>query len=112
MKSIELINNSIQMMASKPSEKAIIAAQSITKELDDALASGCEIEWRCLPIQNSETIDVVNVTNKPSFVCRIYDIDMWNEVIDIFDKATITMDGNQVYKFAELMELINQTIKH
>lgn len=112
MKSIELVNNSIQKTMNKPSEKAAMAAQSIAKELDDALASGCEIEWRCLPIQNSETIDVVNVGKTLSFVCRIYDIDMWNEVVVIFDKETITMDGNQVYKFAELMELINQTIKH
>ena len=112
MKSIELINDSIQKMASKPSEKAIIAAQSIAKELDDALANGYEIEWRCLPIQNSETFDVVNVTNKPSFVCRIYDKDMGNEMINMLDQIDGKMNANQVEMISDLMTKINQAINH
>jgi len=90
MKYIDLINESIQKMVDKPSEGAIIAAQSIAKEMDDALVNKCEIEWKYLPIQNSETIDVINVTNKPSFVCRIYDINMKNEVFEILEGVDIT----------------------
>lgn len=89
MKYIDLINESIQKMANKPSEKAIKAAQSIAKEIDDALANGCEIEWRYSPIQNGETIDLVNATNKPSFVCRIYDINMKNEVFEILEGVDV-----------------------
>jgi hypothetical protein len=112
MKSIELVNNSIQKTMNKLSEKAIIAAQSIAKELDDALANGYEIEWRLWPIENSKSFDVVNVGNKPDFVCRIYDENTWNEVVCIFDNATVKMEGHQVLKFADLMELINQAINH
>lgn len=92
MKNLDLINESIQKMANMPSEKAISAAQCIAKEMDDALANGYEIEWRCLPIQNSETVDIVNVSNKPSFVCRIYSKDIWDEVLEIFDGVDLTKD--------------------
>lgn len=112
MKNIELITESIQKMANKPSEEAIAAAQSIAKEMDDALASGYEIEWWCLPIQNSETFDVVNITNKPSLVCRIYDKDMGNEMINIFDQIDGEMSANQVEMFSDLMTKINQAINH
>lgn len=52
MKNIELINDSIQKMANKPSKEAIAAAQSIAKEMDDAMASGYEIEWWCWSIND------------------------------------------------------------
>lgn len=90
MKYIDLINESIQKMANKPSGGAIIAVQSIARVLDDALVNKYEIEWKCLPIQNSETIDVINVTNKHSFVCRIYDINMKNEVFEILEGVDVT----------------------
>ena len=112
MKNIELINESIQKMANKPSEEAIAAAQSIAKKMDDALASGNEIEWKCLPIQNSETFDVVIVTNKPTFVCRIYDKDMRDEIIDLLDQIDGEISGNQVEMIFDLMTKINQAINH
>lgn len=97
MKYIDLINESIQKMADKPSEGAIIAAQSIAKEIDDALANGYEIKWEFLHIQNSDTIDVVNATNKPSFVCRIYDTNMKNEVLEILEGVDMEKMGANQY---------------
>lgn len=112
MKYIDLINESIQKMANKPSGGAIMAAQSIAKEMDDALVNMCEIEWKYLPIQNSETIDVINVTNKPSFVCRIYDKNMGNDMINMFDQIDGEMTTNQVEMISDLMTSINQAINH
>ena len=101
MKYIELINESIQKMANKPSEGAIATAQSIAKEMDDALASSYEIELMYLPIQNSETVDVFNVTNKPSFVCRFYDGDMMKEVFGILNG--VDMNKTEGYQFQEIV---------
>jgi len=112
MTNLELINDSIQKMASKPSEEAIFAAQSIARVLDDALVNKYEIEWKCLPIQGSETVDFVNVTNKPSFVCRIYDKKMGNEMISMFDQIDGEMTTNQVEMISDLMTSINQAINH
>lgn len=104
MKYIDLINENIQKMADKPSEGAIIAAQSIAKELDDALVNKCEIVWKCLPIQGSETVDVANATNKPSFVCRFYDEDMWNEVSNMFCDIGDETEANQMELFSDLID--------
>ena len=112
MTNLELINDSIQKMASKPSEEAIFAAQSIARVLDDALVNKYEIEWKYLPIQGSETVDFVNVTNKPSFVCRIYDKKMGNEMISMFDQIDGEMTTNQVEMISDLMTSINQAINH
>lgn len=110
MKNIELINESIQKMANKPSEGAICAAQCIAKEMDEALNS-MRIKWVCLPIQNSKTVDVVNATNKPNFVCRIYDKGIWNEVSNLFCDIGDETNANQMELFSDLMEMINQTDK-
>ena len=99
-----MINESIQKMANKPSEEAIKAAQSIAKEMDDALTNGYEVNWRCLPIQNSETVDIVNVTNQPSFVCRIYSKDIWDEVLGIFEGIDLTKD--KTGKSSKILKLI------
>ena len=112
MTNLELINDSIQKMASKPSEGAILAAQCIAGVLDDAMVNNYEIEWKYLPIQNSETVDFVNVTNKPSFVCRIYDKKMGNEMISMFDQIDGEMTTNQVEMISDLMTSINQAINH
>lgn len=88
MKNIELINDSIQKMANKPSKEAIAAAQSIANEMDDALVSGNGIKWSRWPIENSKSFDVVNVANK-KFVCRISDESMLDEVFDIFEGVDI-----------------------
>ena len=69
-----------------------MAAQSIAKEIDNASLNKYEITWRYFPIQNSETVDVVNITNKPSFVCRIYSKDIWDEVLEIVDGVDLTKD--------------------
>lgn len=95
-------------MANKPSEGAIFAAQSIARVLDDALVNKYEIEWKCLPIHNSETIDVVNATNKPIFVCRIYNKKMWNEVFDVFNSVQEKMDVEGHVSFSILIESIEQ----
>ena len=106
MTNIELINDSIQKMASKPSAEAIFAAQSIARVLDDALVNKYEIEWKCLPIQGSETVDVVNATNNPSFVCRFYNKNMWDEVITMFDSVQGKMDVKDQVSFSNLIDSI------
>lgn len=103
MKYIELINESIQKMANKPSEGAILAAQCIAKEMDYAL-NGMRIKWVCLPIQNSNTVDVVNAINKPCFVCRFYDKDMWNEVSNLFCDIGDETNANQMELFSDLID--------
>lgn len=112
MTNSELINESIQKMANKPSEGAILAAQCIARVLDDAMVNNYVIEWKYLPIQNSETVDVVVVTNKPRFVCRIYDKDMGNDMINMFDQIDGEMTTNQVEMISDLMTSINQAINH
>lgn len=92
MKNIELINESIQKMANKPSDGAIAAAQSIAKEMDDAMASGYEIEWWCWSIEKNKYFAVFNVANKPKIVCRICDENMWDEVFKIFDGVDLKKD--------------------
>lgn len=110
MTNLELINDAIQKMANKPSEGAIIAAQSIARVLDDAQVNKYEIEWKCLPIHNSETIDVVNATNKPSFVCRIYNKKMWDEVITMFYSVQEKTDVKNDVSFSNLIDSIVQVI--
>lgn len=109
---LELVNESIRKMANKPSEGAILAAQCIARVLDDAMVNKYEIEWKYLHIQNSETVDVVNVANKPSFVCRIYDKKMGDEMISMFDQIDGEMTTIQVEMISDLMTSINQAINH
>lgn len=98
MTNLELINDSIQKMASKPSEEAIFAAQSIARVLDDALVNKYEIEWKCLPIQGSETVDVINVGSKFGFVCRICDMDMRDEVFTILQNVDVNKADRNQYR--------------
>lgn len=111
MTNLELINDAIQKMANKPSDGAIVAAQSIARVLDDALANKYKIEWRCLPIQGSETVDVVDITSNFSFICRIYDKKMWNELITIFYSVQEKMDDESHVSFSILIESIEQAYK-
>lgn len=112
MKNLELINESIQKMVDKPSEGAIIAAQSIARVIDDALVNKYKIEWKCLPIQGSETVDVANATNKPSFVCRFYDEDMWNEVSNMFCDIGDETEANQMELFSDLIDKMEKIYKN
>lgn len=98
MTNLELINDAIQKMANKPSEGAIIAAQSIARVLDDAQVNKYEIEWKCLPIQGSETVDVINVGSKIGFVCRIYDKDMMEEVFKILQDVDVNKAEGKLYR--------------
>jgi len=104
MTNLELINDSIQKMASKPSEEAIFAAQSIARVLDDALVNKYEIEWKYLSIQGSETVDVINVGSKFGFVCRIYDKNTWDEVYKIFEG--IELDTDKAYQSKKIFDLV------
>ena len=110
MKNIELINESIQKMANKPSEEAISAAQSIAKEMDDALAKGYESKWMCSPIIENRIVAVVDVGKKPKVVCIINDKDMFNEILDIFYGIdTEKMEKTQPqesWKFSDFIEEI------
>lgn len=107
---LDLINESIQKMANKPLEEAIKAAQSIAKEMDDALANGYEIEWRCLPISKT-IVDVFIVSNKTNFVCRFFNDDTWNEVSDLFCAIGDETDVSQMGVFVDLMNRINQAFE-
>lgn len=109
---LDLINESIQKMANKPSEEAIKAAQSIAKEMDDALKNGYEVNWRCLPIQDNKTIvDVFIVRNNPNFVCRFFNNDTWNEVSDLFCAIGDETDVSHMGVFVDLMNRINQAFE-
>lgn len=110
MTNLELINDAIQKMANKPSEGAIIAAQSIARVLDDALVNKYEIKWKCLPIQGSETVDVVDMDSNFSFICRIYDKKMWNEVFDVFNSVQEKTDVKNDASFSNLIDSIVQVI--
>ena len=104
MKYIELINESIQKMANKPSEEAIAAAQRIAEEMDDALANGNGIKWSRWPIENKKSFDLVNVANIPKIVCRICDENMWDEVLEIFDGIDLNKDELGLYRY--LLDLV------
>ena len=110
MTNLELINDAIQKMANKPSEGAIIAAQSIARVLDDAQVNKYEIKWKCLPIQGSETVDVVDMDSNFSFICRIYDKKMWNEVFDVFNSVQEKTDVKNDASFSNLIDSIVQVI--
>lgn len=111
MKYIDLINESVQKMANKPSEGAIFAAQSIARVIDDALVNKYKIEWKCLPIQGSETVDIINVGSKFGFVCRMYDKDTWNQVSEIICAVGDETSVNQMEVFLDLMNRISQVFE-
>ena len=112
MTNLELINDSIQKMANKPSEGAIIAAQSIAKVLDDALVNKYEIEWKCLPIQGSETVVVISVGSKFGFVCRIFDENTRNEIFDVFDNIKGAVEKSNINIYVDLMGQMSQAFGH
>ena len=110
---LELINDSIQNMANKPSVEAIDATQRIAKGLDNALTKDYNNKWMCLTIQENEMVDVVSVGNNPRVICRIYDKEMFKEICDIFYGIDVEkMKKKQpieAMKFSDFIEQLRKT---
>lgn len=108
MKCIEQVNAYIKNLNSKPTKRVEKVAQSIARKLDDALARGNDITWKCYPIENSQAVSIVDVAQTPRFVCRIKDKQEWLAVFNVFFSISENTDGWQGTKFSELDSMMRK----
>ena len=106
MKCIELVNACIKNLNSKPTKRVEKVAQNIARILDDALARGYDIKWKCYPIENSQAVSIVDVAQAPRFVCRIKDKQEWLAVFNVIDGISDNIVDRQGVMFSELVGMM------
>ena len=106
MKCIEQVNAYIKNLNSKPTKRVEKATQSIARKLDDALAKGYDIKWKCYPIKNSQAVSIVDVAQTPYFVYRIKDKQEWLAVFNVIDGISDNIVDRQGVIFSELVGMM------
>ena len=106
MKCIEQVNAYIKNLKGKPTKRVEKAAQSIARKLDDALARGYDIKWKCYPIENSQAVSIVDVAQTPYFVYRIKDKQEWLAVFNVIDGISDNIVDRQGVIFSELVGMM------